>query len=72
MTKLFSITSLATLPFQKVYAKCHVVDVIISLMGGVHCNIYCSKLTVQKLGFFGDSIATNDELALLTIEGKVA
>jgi hypothetical protein len=41
-------------------------------MGGVHCNIYCSKLTVQKLGFFGDSIATNDELVLLTIEGKVA
>jgi len=38
-------------------------------MGGVHCNA-CSKSTVQKLGFFGRSIATNDELVLLTIENK--
>jgi len=46
-----------------------VLDVIIFPMGGVHCNA-CSKSTIQKLGFFCGSIATNDELVLLTIENK--
>jgi hypothetical protein len=38
--------------------------------GGVHYNACCSKSTIQKLGFFCGSIATNDEPMLLTIEGK--
>jgi hypothetical protein len=42
--------------------KCHVADVIISTMGGVHCNACCSKSTIQKLSFLHASIATNDEL----------
>jgi hypothetical protein len=67
---LLSITSLVAPPFQKVCANCH--DVIISPMGGVHCNVYHSKLMVQKIGFLCCSIATNDELVLLTIEGKMA
>jgi hypothetical protein len=50
--------------------NCHVTNVIISPAGGVHCNVYHSKSMVQKFGFFRGSIATNDELVLLTIEGK--
>ncbi len=72
MIGLLSITSLVAPPFQKVCANCHVADVIIFIMGGVHCNIYHSKLMVQKLGFFHDSIATNDKLVLLIIMGKMA
>jgi hypothetical protein len=57
-------------PFQKVCANCHVIDVITSPMGSVHCNVCHSKSTVKKLGFLHGSIATNDEHVLLTIEGK--
>jgi hypothetical protein len=57
-------------PFQKVCANCHVANVIISPTSGVHYNTYCSKSTIQKLSFFHGSIATKDELVLLTIEGK--
>jgi hypothetical protein len=39
-------------------------------MSGVHCNACCPKSMVQKLSFLHGSIATNDELVLLTIEGK--
>jgi hypothetical protein len=39
-------------------------------MGDVHCNIYHSKSQVHKSTFFLGSIATNDGLILLTIEGK--
>jgi len=45
-------------------------DVIISPMSGVHCNACCPKSMVQKLSFLHGSIATSDELVLLTIEGK--
>ncbi len=34
------------------------------------CNAYHSKSIVQKLGFFHGLITINDELVLLTIEGK--
>jgi hypothetical protein len=57
-------------PFQKVCENCHIVDVIISPMGSVHCNVHHSKSTIQKLGFLRGSIATNDEHVLLIIEGK--
>jgi hypothetical protein len=56
------------IPFQKVCGSCHVINVIISPMGGVHCNVCCSKSKVQKLSFLRGSMATNDELVLLTIE----
>ncbi len=49
---------------------CHVVDIIISPTGDVHCDTCHSKSMVQKLGFLHGSIITNDELLLLTIEGK--
>jgi hypothetical protein len=65
-----SIASFVTLPFQKVCGNCHVTDVIISPIGGVYYNACHSKSTSQKLSFFCGSIATNDELVLLTIEGK--
>ncbi len=71
MIGLLSITSPVAPPFQKVCANCHVANFIISPMDGVHCNVYHSKLMVQKLGFLRGSIATNDELVLLTIEGKM-
>jgi hypothetical protein len=58
------------LPFQKVCGNCHVANVAISAIGGVYYNAHCSKSTVQKLGFLRDSIVTNDELVLLTIEGE--
>jgi hypothetical protein len=67
---MLSITSSVALPFQKVCGNCHVVDVTIFPVGGVYCNTYCLKSIVQKLGFFRGSLATNDELVLLTIEGK--
>jgi hypothetical protein len=70
MTKVLSITNLIALPFQKICGNCHIVDVIISSMGGVHCNGCHSKSMVQKLGFFRGFIAINDELMLLIIEGK--
>jgi len=67
---LLSITSLVALPFQKKCGNCHITDVIISPMGGVHYNACHSKSMVQKLGFFHGSIAINDELMLLIIECK--
>jgi hypothetical protein len=59
-----------THPFQKVSRNCHVANVTISPTGGVYCNTCHSKSTIQKLGFFHSSIATNDELVLFTIKGK--
>jgi hypothetical protein len=70
VTKVLSITSLITFPFQKVCGNFHVVDVIVSPMDGVHCNVCHSKSMIQKLGFLRGSITTNDELVLLTIEAK--
>jgi hypothetical protein len=67
---MLSIVSLDAPPFQKVCGNCHAVDVTISPISGVYCNICYSKSTVQKLGFLHGSIATNDEHVLLTIEGK--
>ncbi len=66
---LFIASSVAP-PFQKSMwklscSKCHH-----SPIGGVYYNTYCLKSTIQKLGFLCGSIATNDELVLLTIEGK--
>jgi hypothetical protein len=65
-----SIISPIVPPFQKKCGSCHVLDVIISPMGGVYCNDCCSKSVVQKLGFLPGSIITNDEPMLLTIENK--
>ncbi len=67
--EVLSIINPSALPFQKVCGNCHVTNVTISPMGGVYYNA-CSKSTVQKLNFLHGSIATNDELVLLTIEGK--
>ncbi len=67
---VLSIASLVVPPFQKVCGNCHITDVIISPMGSVHWNIFHLKSMIQKSRFFCDSIATNDELVLLTIEGK--
>jgi hypothetical protein len=67
---VLSITSPIVPPSQKVCANCHIVDVIISPMGSVHYNACCSKSTIQKSGFLHDSITTNDEHVLLTIEAK--
>ncbi len=67
---MLSITSLIAPPFQKVCGNCHVTDVTISPTSGVYCNVCCSKSMVQKLSLFCGSIATNDELVLLIIEGK--
>jgi hypothetical protein len=66
---MLSINSLDALPFQKVCGNCHVTDFTIFLIGGVY-NDYCSNSMVQKLSFLRGSIGTNDELMLLTIEGK--
>jgi hypothetical protein len=57
-------------PFQKACDNCYGGDVIISPTSDVHCNACHSKLIVQKLGFFRGSMLINDELVLLTIEGK--
>jgi len=51
-------------PFQKVCGNCHV--------GGIYYNVCHLKSTIQKLSFLHGSIATNDELVLLIIEGKCA
>jgi hypothetical protein len=70
MTKVLSITSPVTPSFQKVCGNCHVPYVIIFPTSGVHYNVCCSKSIVQKLNYLHDSITTNDEPMLLTIEGK--
>ncbi len=70
MTEVLSMYSPIGLPFQKACENCYVGDVIISPTSDVHCNAYHSKSTAQKLGFLHGSIAINDELVLLTIEGK--
>ncbi len=67
---MLSIASLIAPPVQKVCGNYHVIDVIIFSMGDVHCNAYRSKSKVQKSCFLWGSIATNDGLILLTIEGK--
>jgi hypothetical protein len=67
---MLSIASLVAPPFQKVCANCHVKEVTIFPTCGVYCNVYRSKSTIQKLGFFRGSIATNDEHVLLIVEGK--
>jgi hypothetical protein len=65
-----SIASLVAPPFQKVCGNCHITNLIISPMGYVHYNTYRSKSTIQNSGFFHDSITTNDEPMLSTIDGK--
>jgi len=70
VTEVLSITNPIVLPFQKVCENCHETNVTISPIGGVYCNTCHSKSIVQKLGFLHGSIATNDELVLLTIKGK--
>jgi hypothetical protein len=67
---MFSITNPIAHSFQKVCVNCHVANVIIFPMGGVHCNVCHSKSMVQKLDFFCGSIATNDKHVLLIIKGK--
>jgi hypothetical protein len=67
---VLSIASFNVLPFQKVCRSCHVTDVIIFPISGVHYNAYYSKSMIQKLGFLRGSIVTNDEFVLLIIEGK--
>ncbi len=62
--------NLVTPPFQKVCGNCHVVDIIIFLMGGVHYDTCLSKSTVQILSVLHGSITTNDEHVLLSIECK--
>ncbi len=66
VTRVLSIARPIALPIQKVCVNCHVVNVIIFPMDGVHCNACHSTPMVQKLSFFHGSIATNDELVLLT------
>jgi len=39
-------------------------------MSDVHCNVYHSKSHVHKSSFLWGSIATNDGLILVTIDGK--
>jgi hypothetical protein len=51
-------------------ASCHGINIIIFSAIDVHCNVCCLKSKCQKLGFLHASIATNNELTLLTIEGK--
>jgi hypothetical protein len=70
VTIVLSIASPNVIPFQKICRSCHVANVIIFPICSVHYNVYCSKSTIQKLGFLRSSIITNDELVLLTIEGK--
>jgi len=67
---VLSIASSIAPPFQKVCGNCYIADVIISPMGSVHCNACHSKSTIHKSCFLHGSIATNDELMLLIIEGK--
>jgi hypothetical protein len=67
---VLSIASPIAPPFQKVCGNYHVLDVIIFSMGDVHCSVFRSKSKVHKLSFLWGSIATNDGLILLTIEGK--
>jgi hypothetical protein len=43
VARVLSIASLVALPFQKVCANCHVVDITISLTRGVYYNAYRSK-----------------------------
>ncbi len=62
---MLSIVNPIAPPFQKVCENCHVIDVTISPTSGDYCIDYCIKL-----GFLHGSIAINDELVLLTIEGK--
>ncbi len=62
--------SIASLPFQKKCGICHVVDVIIFPIVGVHCNTCHSKSTIQNLSFLCGSITTNNELVLFTVGGK--
>jgi hypothetical protein len=70
MTRVLSIASPNTPPFQKVCGNYHVANVIICSIGDVHCNICHSKSKVHKLCFFQGSIATNDGPIILIIEGK--
>jgi hypothetical protein len=43
---MLSIISLMAPPFQNICETCHVMDIIISPIGDVHCNVYCSKWKV--------------------------
>jgi hypothetical protein len=49
LTKVLSIISSATPPFQKICGNCQVPNVIIFPTGGVHYNVCCSKSIVQIL-----------------------
>ncbi len=68
--RVLSIAKHVAFPFRKICVNCHVANIIIFPMGGVHCNTCHSKSTIEKLGYSRGFITTNDELVLLTIEGK--
>ncbi len=58
---MLSIARLVVPPFQKVCGNYHIIDVTISPIGGVYCNIFHSKSMVQKLVFLRGFITINDE-----------
>jgi hypothetical protein len=66
----FSSDQGVTFPLEKQLGNCHITYVIISSTNVVHYNVHHSKSMVQKLGFSHGSIAINDELILLIIEGE--
>jgi len=57
--------------FQKLCAKCHALDIIVSTTNDdVNCNDYHGKTTIKNVGYLCSSIATTKDPIILTIEGK--
>jgi hypothetical protein len=64
------VLNLATLPFLKLCAKCHALDIVVSTTNDdVNCNVCHGKNTIEKVKYLCASIATTEDPIILTIEG---
>jgi hypothetical protein len=60
-----------TPPLQKLCAKCHALNIVVSTTNDdVNCNVCHGKTTIKKAGYLHSSIATTRDPIILTIEGK--
>jgi ribosomal protein S27E len=56
---------------QKLCAKCHALDIVVSTTNDdVNCNVCHGKTTIKKAGYLRTSITKTGDPIILTIEGK--
>jgi hypothetical protein len=60
-----------TLPPQKLCAKCHALDIVVSTTNDdVNCNFYHGKTTIKKASYLHTSIVTTGDPSFLPIKAN--